>query len=181
MEALDNLLNQSLQQLKLAFKVASEKFKTPEDIADYREDAVRKFLKEFLPPTYILGKGEIIDSNDNRSSQVDIIICNQYHPFTVSRSGRGLFFAEGVVCAIEVKSDLSSKEEVKRALIQMQSVKKLERKPLGDLMFGSEYDLERTRRIPSIIFTYQSPSLSTLSSQRLLQQGENRVGMFSKT
>ena len=162
MEVLDNLLNQSLQQLKLAFKEASVKFKTPEDVAQRREDAVREFLKEFLPPTYMLGKGEIIDTNGNRSSQVDIVICNQYHPFTVSSSGRGLFFAEGVVCAIDVKSDLSSKEEVKRALLQVQSVKKLERKPTEDLMFGSEYDLERTRRIPSIIFTYQSPSLPTL-------------------
>lgn len=162
MEVLDNLLNQSLQQLKLAFKEASEKFKTPEDVAQHREDAVKKFLKEFLPSTYMLGKGEIIDSNANRSRQVDIIICNQYHPFTISSSGRGLFFAEGVVCAIDVKSGLSNKDEVKRALLQVRSVKKLQRKPTGDLMFGSDYDLERTRRIPSIIFTYQSPSLSTL-------------------
>jgi len=161
MEVLDNLLNQSLQRLNLAFKEASEKFKTPEDVAQHREDAVRNFLKEFLPLTYMLGKGEIIDSTDNRSRQVDVIICNQYHPFTISSSGRGLFFAEGVVCAIDVKSDLSNKE-IKRALLQVQSIKKLERKPTRDLMFGSIYDQERMRRIPSIIFTYRSHSLSTL-------------------
>lgn len=163
MEVLDNLLNQSLRRLKLAFNEASEKFKTPEDVAQHRENAVKEFLKEFLPSTYMLGKGEIIDSKGIRSRQVDVIICNQYHPFTISSSGRGLFFAEGVVCAVEVKSDLSNKEEVKQALLQVQSVKKLERKPAeGDLMFGSAYDQERMRRIPSIIFTYQSPSLSTL-------------------
>jgi len=163
MEVLDNLLKQASQRLKLAFKEASERYKTPEDIAHYREDAVRNFLKEFLPPTFMLGKGEIIDSKGNRSSQVDVIICNQYHPLTISSSGRGLFFAEGVVCVIEIKSDLSNKEEIERAVRQVESIKKLERKPTkGDLMFGSEYDQERIKRIPSLIFTYQSPSLSTL-------------------
>lgn len=162
MEALDNLLKQHLERLKLAFNEASSKFKTPEDVAQHRENALKVFLREFLPPTFILGKGEIIDSNGNRSRQVDVIICNQYHPFTISSSGYGLFFAEGVACAIEVKSDLSAKEELKQAMLQVQSIKKLERKPLGDLMYGSEYDLERMRRIPSIIFTYQSPSLDKL-------------------
>ena len=162
MEVLEDLLSQASERLKLAFKEAREKYKTPEDIAQHREDAFRNFLKEFLPPSYMLGKGEIIDSMGNRSSQVDIIVCNQYHPFTISNSGRGLFFAEGVVCAIEIKSDLSNKEEIKRALLQVQSIKRLERKPSGDLIFGSEYDSERMTRIPTIIFTYQSPSLYTL-------------------
>lgn len=163
MNALENLLKQAAQRLRIAFKEASEKYKTPEDIAQYREDAVRRFLKEFFPPTYQLGKGEIIDSVGKRSRQIDVIICSQYHPFTLTSSGYGLFFTEGVVCAIDIKSDLLVKEEIKRAILQVQSVKKLERKPTGgDMMYGNKYDQERMRRIPCIVFTYQSPSLSTL-------------------
>jgi len=175
MEALDNILNQHLERLKLAFKEASTKFKTPEDIAQHRENAIKNFLREFLPPTYVLGKGEIIDTNGIRSRQIDIIICNQYHPFTISSSGYGLFFAEGVACAIEVKSDLSTREELKQAILQVQSIKKLERKPLGDLMYGSEYDLERMRRIPSIIFTYQSPPLDILKQNVKEMQDELKI------
>jgi len=162
--------------LKIAFKEAGKKYRTPEDIAQHREDAVKEFLKEFFPPTYQLGKGEIIDSLGKRSNQVDVIICNQYHPFTLSSSGRGLFFAEGVVCAIEIKSDLSDKREIDRVVLQVQSVKKLERKHQGgDEMFGSIYDQDRIKRIPCIVFTYQSPSLSTLKSNLMKSHTELQI------
>jgi len=56
-------------------------------------------------------------------------------------------FAEGVVCATEIKSDLSNKKEIERAVRQVKSIKKLERKPTkGELMFGSEYDQERINK-----------------------------------
>lgn len=165
MSSLDELLRQEQQKLKLAFEEASTKFATPDDIALYREEAVKRFLRRFFPPAYQIGKGEIIDSKGKRSAQIDVVICTPYHPFTISESGTGLFFSEGIACAVEVKSDLSSKEELERGLRQIWSVKKLERKPLGgDLMFGNEYAQERLKRIPAVLFGYRAPSLVTLKT-----------------
>jgi len=165
MSSLEELLLQEQQKLKLAFEEASTKYTTADDIALHREEAVRKFLRRFFPPAYQIGKGEILDSVGKRSTQIDIVICTPYHPFTISESGTGLFFCEGIACAVEVKSDLSSKVELERGLRQIWSVKQLERKPLkGDMMFGSKYAQERLRRIPAVLFGYRSPSLVTLKT-----------------
>jgi hypothetical protein len=165
MSALDHILQDASKQIRLAFTEASTKYTTPDDIAQHREEIIGDFLKGYFPLAYQIGKGEIIDSNGARSGQMDVIICTPFHPFTVSKSSsRSLFFAEGVACAIDVKSDLPYME-LERGLRQVWKVKKLERKPTpGDLMYGSTYDQERLRRIPTILFGYEAPSLETLKA-----------------
>lgn len=168
MSSLDTILQHSSQQMKLAFEEASKKYKTPDDIAQHREEIVMQFLKEYFPPTYKFGKGEIVDSNGNRSGQIDVVICNPYHPFTIAESGMGLFFAEGIACTIEVKSDLSDKGELERGLRQISNVKRLQRKPMqGDMMLGTKYDQDRLKQIPAILFGYRAPSLGTLKTNIL--------------
>lgn len=165
MSKLEDLFRTASERMKLDFEEASQKYKTPDDVAEHREEIVMKFLRKYFPPTYQFGKGEIIDSEGHRSGQVDIVICNAYHPFTVSESGIGLFFSEGVECAVEVKSDLSDKRELKRGLQQIVKIKKLKRKLIkGDLMFGSDFDQERLERIPAFLFGFQAPSLAKLKS-----------------
>ena len=164
MSNLEGLFRTASERMKLEFKEASQKYKTPDDVAQHREEIIMRFLKTYFPPTYQFGKGEVIDSEGHRSGQIDVVICNAYHPFTVSESGSGLFFSEGVVCAVEVKSDLS-KKELERGLEQITKIKKLKRKPIkGDLMFGSDFDRERLERIPAILFGFQAPSLVKLKS-----------------
>lgn len=160
---LDEILRSDSKQFWKDFEEASIKYKTPDDIAQFREESVRKFLKKYFPPSHQIGKGEIIDTKGNRSSSIDAIICNAYHPFTVAESGIGLFFAEGVKCAIEVKSDLSNKDELQRGIIQVQKTKKLERVPLkGDILHTSPYSLEKIKKICTILFGYKGPQGKTL-------------------
>lgn len=122
------------------------------------------FLRKYLPSSFDFGKGEVIDSNGIRSGEVDIVILGQYHPFTYNREkGRGLFLAEGVLCCIDVKSDISDQKELERGLCQIQRVKKIERKPtIGEMRYGTDYDWERLRRIPCILFAFRSPSGQSL-------------------
>ena len=165
MGTLDHILHDASKQIRLAFTAASTKWTTPDDIAQHREEIIGNFLKDYFPPAYQIAKGEIIDSNGTQSGQMDVIICTPFHPFTVSKSGsRSLCFAEGVACAIDVKSDLP-RTELERGLRQVWKVKKLERKSTpGDLTCGSAYDQERLRRIPAILFGYEAPSLETLKA-----------------
>jgi hypothetical protein len=71
------------------------------------EEIWRAFLREYLPRRLDVGYGEIIDSHDNRSSQTDIVIVNEDHPFTFTRDQPGLFFIEGVSAVGEVKTRLT--------------------------------------------------------------------------
>jgi len=162
---LEDLLRNASERMKLDFEEASSKYETPDDIGEHRQEIVMGFLKGYFPPSYQFGKGEIIDCAGRRSGQVDVVICNAFHPFTVSESGVSLFFSEGVACAIEVKSDLTRKKELERGLKQIKRIKKLQRKPIkGDFMFGSKYDQERLCRIPAVLFGFQAPSLRKLKS-----------------
>jgi len=164
MSTIEELIDKESERIWSEFIEISSKYKTPTEVAHHREEIVRNFLRKYLPSSFSFGEGEIIDSNGIQSGQVDIVILGPYHPFTYDREkGRGLFLAEGVLCYIEVKSDISDKKELERGLRQIQRVKKLERKPtLGETRFGSDYDLERLRRIPSILFAFRSPLGPTL-------------------
>jgi len=145
------------------FEGVSKGFKSPVDIEKKRVNIVQDFLKRYLPRNFNFGNGEIIDSENRRTGQVDIVVCNQYHPFTFSENEPGLFFAEGVVLAIEVKPNLGDYSELTRGFKQIQRIKNLSRIPLpGDILYGGEYDAERFRMIPSIIFGFQSPELNYL-------------------
>lgn len=163
MSSLTDTLRNETKMMLSKFEGISKEFKSPIDIEKQRVRIVQNFLKKYLPRSYSLGNGEIIDSDGQRTGQVDIVICNQYHPHTFSESEPGLFFSEGVVLAVEVKPDLGNYRELSRGFKQIKRIKKLFRKPLpSDIMYGSDYDKERFLRIPSIIFGFRSPELKYL-------------------
>jgi hypothetical protein len=56
-----------------------------------------------------VGHGEVIDTYGNHSSQTDVVIVTEDHPFTFTSDKPGLFFIEGVGAAGEVKSVLNGK------------------------------------------------------------------------
>lgn len=161
MNTIDDLISESSKRILKEFRAIPKKFKTPQHIGEKKEQIVRNFLKEFFPSTYRFGKGEIIDTFGNRSPQIDIIICTPYHPFTFSESDSdsSLFFAEGVGCVIDVKSDLGDKRELERGIKQMQKVKNLRRKFENKAEFyGTVDEANRAERIASIIFGDKGPS-----------------------
>src|SRR6266851_5397725 len=121
MSTVQELLEIEAAEMRSSFQKASMKYKTSIQIAEHREEIMCNFLKEYLPKSFQIGKGEIIDTKGGRSTEVDVIVCNQWHPFSVSGRGRGLFFAEGVFCAIEVKTNLGDVKELERAVNQVKS------------------------------------------------------------
>lgn len=74
------------------------------------EEEIRSFLREYLPRRLEVGHGEIIDTSGARSSETDVIIVTDDHPFTFARDLPGLFFVEGVCGVGEVKAVLGPDE-----------------------------------------------------------------------
>ncbi len=124
------LLKIESSDINSALKKASlEGRGTPQEVADRREPIIQALFEKFFPFPFRVVKGNIIDINDNTSNSIDCIILNPSHPYTIDKiNGRpSIVFADATDFAIEIKPDLSQKNEVYRALEQMNSVKKLSR------------------------------------------------------
>lgn len=72
-----------------------------------REFLVANVLRRILPTHVHVGTGQILHSDGNVSRQVDIVLYDPRFPQLEVHPGMGLYFAEGVIAAIEVKSLLT--------------------------------------------------------------------------
>jgi hypothetical protein len=89
-------------------------------IGQAREFVVTRLLKTILPSSVHIGSGKVIDGNGSYSKQVDIIIYDPRFPL-MRVDGGGLYFVEGVLAAMEVKSTITS-DELKVSLENCKSV-----------------------------------------------------------
>ena len=74
-----------------------------------RELVVSDYLASVLTPQYRFGSGDVVDLSGSKSGQIDIVVEFPYLPsLPVIGSTPRLYLAEGVACAIEVKSNIST-------------------------------------------------------------------------
>lgn len=159
MQEFFELLRLDAQEIQIKFLRSSIEGKgTSQEVSDFREHAVQSFVERYFPFPYKISKGGIYDCTGTRSDSIDCLILNPVHPHTIDSHGKhSLIIADGVDTAIEVKPDISVKKELKRALIQGISVKKLKRVK-GSIILGNkpEYILELSRRIPFFVFSMKT-------------------------
>ncbi len=106
------------------FKNENDKLIHPSEYGMYRERCFRRLLQLVLSREYSVTDGFIITSNDNISTQCDILVNNAFSMPLTDR-GLGNFYPVEDVCAIvEVKSDLT-KGELTNALRKLSVVKQL--------------------------------------------------------
>lgn len=127
-----------------------------------REHFVRKFLSNIYPEKYIFSNGEIVDSAEYTSREVDIAIYDEDLPLLEHGMYQQLL-AEGVLCHIEVKSQLN-RSEFDNILLKARDVKNVCR--ISDMRpewdnWRREPDIEgiNMERIPSFAFAYDGPKL----------------------
>lgn len=98
-------------------------------IGSEREIFINYFLSGVMPPVYRFGFGDITDIAGNKSGQVDIVVENQFFPSIpmVGALSPRLYLAEGVLAAIEVKSDISS--QLDEAVDTAKKIKALSKDP----------------------------------------------------
>ncbi len=124
-----------------------------------REALVDEFLQTHLPDQIEFLTGEILDKNDARSGQVDIILQSKMFPKIPLLGRTHLVFSDAVMAAIEVKSDLN-KAHLLTTLKQFQKIKGLER---NTVIRGGQKQHE-LKKTPCVIFAFKGMSLQKLGS-----------------
>lgn len=157
METLAYILQDEGTELTKEFRKASKLGKgTSQEIAEFRENAFRNFISRFYPLPYRVVKGKIHDSYGNGpSASIDCVLVNPAHPHLIDSLGKfQLLLADGIDFVIEVKPNLSSKDELHRGLEQAISVKKLLRhnSPILSIKSKPAHVIEESRRIPFLLF-----------------------------
>lgn len=105
-----------------------------------REDALRGFLREVLPPKYGVGRGEVVSALGDISKQMDIVIYDALHaPMIFTSATSRIFPAESVYATIEVKSRLTV-ATLDSCIENILSVKRLPRNACTDHVDGHAVD-----------------------------------------
>ena len=107
------------------FKDAQNVLIHPGEYGEYRERCFRLLLRSILSRDTETTDGFIISSsNDNISTQCDVIVKNAFSMPLVDNGIANFFPVEDVYCVVEIKSNLA-KSELKAALRKLAEVKKI--------------------------------------------------------
>lgn len=100
-----------------------EKLIHPAEFGHYREAICRKFLRYFIPQYLEIEHGFIINTNDEVSTECDLVIYDKNSTPLIQSEGMQKFYPIETVAAIgEVKSTLT-KKDLKEALQKLSKVK----------------------------------------------------------
>lgn len=99
-------------------------------LGDARESFIRNVLSQILPETVHVGTGQIVDHRGNNSRQVDVVLYRKDFPIMRSLGQFNVYFIEGVLATMEVKSTLT-RDKLISALENGKSVRNLQLSLLG--------------------------------------------------
>lgn len=157
-------------QMKAKLEEARATFDHPGDKGTSVEDSFRVFLRQYLPGRLEVGHGEIIDTNEIRSKQTDVVIVNEDHPFTFTPDLPGLFFIEGVCAAGEVKAILTS-GALESALKNSCQFKQLRMRPAkGNMIHTNPSDRDRFYKCPPWFLVALESQLDLAGVQKKIRQ-----------
>jgi hypothetical protein len=97
----------------------------PGEYGMYRENICKDFIKYFIPARLQIGQGFVINTNNEVSSQCDLVLFDKFSTPLLENEEKQRFFPVETVCAIgEVKSVLS-KSNFKEAINKLAKIKRL--------------------------------------------------------
>ena len=104
----------------------------PGELGTAREEIIRKFLREYLPKRFEVATGFVFDFAGQVSNQMDVIIADSSLCPRFETAGGKLYFpCESVVAVGQVKSSITSEEELRNAMDNIASAKQLDRSAGG--------------------------------------------------
>lgn len=162
----------------------SKELKSARNLGDVRELFVHNFLAEHLPTKINYGRGEIIDSTNANTGEIDIILYRDDSP-VLSIGGSDVFLCEGVYAAIEVKSNLSNlkNKEIVSAIDKLIKVKNLKRK-LEFALTPIDKSKQATTTYPidlrlrSYLIAFEGPTMDTLRKKLEATYAERGLKLF---
>lgn len=134
-----------------------------------REALVELFLRDHLPSAVDYATGEILDVNDNRSGQIDIILQSAFSPKLTLFGNTRLVLADSVLAAIEVKSTLTTagwdgNSHLKSALDSIARTRRLFR-DYSIVSPNNTGGVSSIDHIPCFIFAFDGPRRDTLEAK----------------
>lgn len=136
----------------------SKGLKAPADLGTVREGFVNDFLKKVLPRSFSVESGEILDSYDHRTGQLDTVVLRDDVPrLTYGGEKVSAFVVEGVFSAVETKSRLDA-ERFRQAVTTLTHVADLRPQNFTGITFGPTID-----RPIRAVFAYEGASLGSLT------------------
>lgn len=124
-----NQLNEWVQLISKGLKSEAELVGVQAKHELYQDSAratfIRVVLEQFLPDSYAIGCGRVIDASGNKSEQQDIVIYRRDFPQLNLPGSTSVFLFESVLATIQVKSKLVRKTFFE-ALDQCASMAELE-------------------------------------------------------
>jgi len=119
---IDSLANQALEAFDLSSAIAH-----PGEGGRAREEVIRRFLAEILPPNFGIDTGFVVDAVGGISKQMDIVIYRKSRCPVLDVGGVKFFMVESVAAVLETKADIGSERVLVQALENIASVKGLDR------------------------------------------------------
>jgi len=130
-----------------------------DNVGENRERFCGRFLEKVLPARLTVRKGgEVLDSNGNRTGQLDVLLLRD-DTLTLHYGDRDSFFAEGVFAVIQVKSVLT-RDKLAQEVESLKRVKGLVLNGGPSITAGPL--LNRALRI---VFAYEGATWETLSEE----------------
>ena len=116
-----------MHQLASRF-LKSKRLKHAVTKGEEREVPIQEFFAEHLPSTFSGARGEVVDSRDEHSPQLDLMIYDSIRNFAFYSGNSALLPAEALLVSVEVKS-LLTRDEIRRSILAAQRLKAL--RPFG--------------------------------------------------
>lgn len=108
----------------------------------YREKLCKDFIKFFIPQSYDISDGFVINNNDEVSHQCDIIIYDRnFTPLLQSENRQRFFPIETIAAVGEIKSDMSF-VQLKEALRKLSKLKKIRKDIQFPEIFSRQFKSE---------------------------------------
>lgn len=125
-EKIDNFINTFQNTSRVVFfDEKTQKLIHSGEFGIYREKIVKDFLKFFIPQKFDIGNGFLISSNNEVSTQCDIIVYDKnITPLIQSNENQTFYPVETVVCVGEIKSILSKVDFID-AINKLARIKKI--------------------------------------------------------
>jgi hypothetical protein len=147
--------------------LARKTFGHPGTKGDASESVWLQLFQTYLPKRYQAAKAHVVDSLDNFSQQIDVVLFDrQYSPFIFEHAGQTVVPAESVYAVFEAKQSIDA-GEVRYAQEKVASVRKLHRTSLPIPHAGGTFPAKELEPILGGLLTFQS-SWNPPLGQRLL-------------
>lgn len=119
------------EKMRIDFQQVTSMISHPGEKGSSRENALKNYLRPHIPDKFEFSEGIIVDSHDQQSCQIDMIIHDKIAtPFLLDTSMKRVIPIESVYAIIEVKSTLT-KDELRKSIKNVQSVRSLTKNTLN--------------------------------------------------